>query len=293
MTDQQAVGTLHERILMGGADLHMHSTISDGTSPPDRLADEVCAAGLVTVSLTDHDSLAGTSIMNQRLRELSVNGVKTPLLIPGIELSVEGYQRELHLLAYYPYAEETKLQPYIDRQLKSRRRRNAQLCAKLGHLGYEITPAELRMEAKDGNAGRPHAARILVRKGYFTSVQQAFDQLLADDQAGYVPRHNPSLMEALEEIKRTGGVSVLAHPANYGWLRCPDTLLWRLSEMKEQGLAGVETIHGETSLKDSAIIAEAADKLGLLKTVGSDYHGENKINVRLLNGTQDFSRYLG
>ncbi len=292
MADREAVRTLHERILIGGADLHMHSAVSDGTTPPDRLADEVCAAGLSTVSLTDHDSLAGIPIMSRRLRELSMNGVKTPLLIPGIELSVEGFQRELHLLAYYPNADETKLQPYIERQLRSRQQRNVQLCAKLGRLGYEITPAELKLEAKDGNAGRPHVARILVRKGYFTSVQQAFDQLLADDQAGYVPRHNPSLEEALVEIKRTGGVSVLAHPANYGWLHHPDTLSRKLKEMKEQGLAGVETIHGETSLKDSAIVAKVADKLNLLKTVGSDYHGENKINVRLLNGTQDFSCYL-
>lgn len=291
MRINQKVQLLYERILVGKVDLHMHSTASDGTTSPADLAEAVCAAGLLTVALTDHDTLAGIQPMRARLSELAATGIAVPRFIPGVEVSVTNFGRELHLLAYYPDSDEKRLQPYLDAQQQSRFLRNVKLCSKLQSLGYEIDPREMTALARGRNAGRPHAARILVRKGYFHSVREAFERLLADGREGYVPRYNPSAADALKEIRKTGGVSVLAHPANYGWLEHPEDLTAHLRVLQEMGLEGVEVIHGETSLRDSRIIADSADALGLLKTVGSDYHGENKTDVRLFTESDDFASF--
>lgn len=286
------VQLLYEMILVGKIDLHMHTTASDGTDTPAELADKLCATGLKTVALTDHDTFAGIPLLKQRLAEIKSMGNAVPKVISGVELSVKGYGRELHLLAYYPAGGSSKLQPYLDQQLLSRKERNIKLCAKLSALGYDITPGELEAEARGRNAGRPHAARILVRKGYFKTIREAFDKLLADNQNGYVPRHNPPIEEALRVVNETGGVTVLAHPANYGWVEDEDLLYCCLNELKQLGLAGVEVIHGETSFAESKVIKRVAEKLDLLKTCGSDYHGMNKIDVPLFTAETDFAAYL-
>lgn len=280
-------------VRVGGCDLHMHSRASDGTLSPAELAVAVSESGLKTVALTDHDSVSGVADMQTALSELAASGQPVPRLIPGTELSVDGYGRELHLLGYFVSGDPMDLQPYLAEHMATRMARNRLLCERLQALGYGLTIDELLREAGGRQAGRPHAARLLCKKGYFSSVQAAFEALLADGRPGYVPRHRAPVEAAIAAIRRAGGVPVLAHPALYGWTRDPGKLSANLAGLQAVGLAGVEVIHGETKRADSAVIAAAAERLGLLRTVGSDFHGANKPHVPLIDATADFSPWLG
>lgn len=271
----------------------MHSRASDGTLSPAELAEAVTRAGLKTVALTDHDSVGGVAAMQAGLAALAAAGQAVPRLIPGTELSVDGSGRELHLLGYFVSGDPMALQPYLAEHLATRMARNRLLCERLQALGYSLTMDELLREAGGRQAGRPHAARLLCRKGYFPSIQAVFDVLLADGRPGYVPRHRAPVAAAVAAIRRAGGIPVLAHPALYGWTKDPADLVAKLAGLKALGLAGVEVIHGETARADSSVIAAAAQTLGLLRTIGSDFHGAVKPDVPLIDADTDFSPWLG
>lgn len=279
---------LQERINQGGCDLHMHSTESDGTLTPTELAAAVIEKGLQTVALTDHDNLSGIEEMQSALYELAKDkDIRPPVLIPGTELSVDGMGGELHLLAYFPDGKWQGLMPYLERQNHSRTERNIAMCKRLTDLGYPVTYDEVCAESQGEVIARPHFARVLVKKGFVVSISDAFNRLLGDGKPGYMNRVRPTVSEAIFEIKRLGGLSVLAHPYQYGWVKEPEKLKTRLRQLATCGLDGVEVVHGQTPAQAWRVIADCANDLGLIKTMGSDFHGANKPGLDLYSGSED------
>jgi len=259
-------------------DLHTHSTVSDGSDPPARIAELAAAAGCASVALTDHDRLEGLAAARQRADELGVE------LIPGCELSCEA-PGTLHLLAYFIEDGEGPLQSELGALQKSRDDRNANLATRLGELGLPITLAEMEEEAGGSGAGRPHAAAILVRKGVVPTVQEAFDRWLAKGRPGYVEKGRLTLPDAVRLVKASGGLPVLAHPLSLNL--DPPALESAVGEMAEAGVVGLEAFYGRYSPAERETLAELARSHDLVATGGSDHHGTYKPDLSVGVGRGD------
>lgn len=254
-------------------DLHTHSSISDGTDTPAELMHAAVDAGLDVIALTDHDSTEGWSHAAAALPD----GLT---LVPGAELSCEwrtkaGWRISVHLLAYLfdPTSEAV-----VTEQLRLRAERRARLrlmAERMAADGLPIDPdALLAALPTDGSAGRPHLARALVTAGLVDSVDEAFARYLGDGRGYYVARTDTPVVQAIEMIAAAGGVTVLAHPWAYS--RGPTLTAEVIEQLAERGLTGIEVNHPNHEPSTRAELRELADRLDLLQTGSSDYHGTNK-----------------
>jgi predicted metal-dependent phosphoesterase TrpH len=256
-------------------DLHCHSTASDGTFAPAavvRLAKEV---GLTGLALTDHDTIGGVEEAGAEAKKLGID------FLPGIEISAEfPHPGTLHLLGYGVDPQSDVLRDMTRQLLEGRDNRNPKIVAKLQQLGVSITMDELEQEAGGNVVGRPHIAAILMRKGYVSSIKQAFDKYLAPGGAAYFDKERLSPAKALAMIKQSRGVSVLAHPVQ---LRLEnDSQLDRVvKDLVDLGLQGLEVIHSDHDAATIEKLSQLADRFGLVKTGGSDFHGSNKKGIQL------------
>lgn len=283
---------VEERIQLGAFDLHLHTTASDSSDSPDKVCQRVIANGLKTFAVTDHDNMTAIGQVGKCLQS-SGNEGKNIYFIPGVEMSVQ-QEREIHLLAYFPLGGYEKIEPFLREQQKSRELRNLNMISTLQSLGYDITLDDLNSSG-DHSVGRMQTALLLKARGYVKSTKQAFDEILGEGRPGYIERPRPPMKEAIWQIRKAGGLPVIAHPALYGWCRSasedhiPEILLERLGRFKEWGMLGVECFHGEASPETQQTIAKAAIRLGLLITGGSDDHGSNKLNTHMYNSDRKFS----
>ncbi len=284
------VEALQAALKEGACDLHMHSNYSDGTDTPAELLTKVSAAGLKTFALTDHDTIEGVFLMREIINKLRSLGRSLPYFIPGVEISSSLAGREVHVLGYFPEGEIKKLEPFLTKQRQARVRRNRAICEKLQELGFAIRYEELRGESAHV-LGKPHIAKLLQRKGYISTVQEAFDRFLDYGRPAHVPRDLPEVCESATRIRESGGIPVYAHPGDYG-IDDVDLIRQHILEVKKCGILGVEVCHGGTDAKLWAPIAQIAREEKMLKTVGSDYHGKNKPRISLFSQEQDFSAYL-
>lgn len=264
----------------GGCDLHLHSSASDGTLSAADLARASIEAGLRYVCLTDHDTLAGQEEFLRALRELS--GEISALV--GVELSTtydfRGRRAELHLLAYFGDLNQALgLQPYLDEQLRLRRKRNFALLARLQELGYQLSDDFAAGLEGDALIARPHFALELVARGYVSSVAAAFEELLGEGRPAYLDVSRPQLGEAISKIHEAGGLAVLAHPQKTPFFDFSP--LYGLSErsldfgrsLKRLGLDGIEVWHGDATRTEQLGLAALAHSVQLPRTAGSDFHG--------------------
>jgi len=281
---------LEERLRQGAVDLHLHTHASDGADAPEVVVRTAASAGLRTISITDHDTLAGIAPALAAAETLAAAGGPVPEIIPGIELSVDD-DREVHLLGYFPLGGHQRLDSFLQRQRSLRRDRNRKMAEVLLAMGMPVTlPDEGASPSPDPGGspgsghppvvGRLHAAQEMVRHGYVPSIRDAFDRYLSPGRPAYVERERPSLAEGIRVILEAGGVPVLAHPGLYGWCLGEPLvgrdLVARLARYRDLGLVGVEACHGETSQEKNREILGAALTLGLLPTQGSDCHGVSK-----------------
>ena len=242
------------------ADLHMHSTASDGVYAPDALMALAAGQGFTHVALTDHDSMAGIPAAREAAKRLGMQ------LIPGVELSCGG-QKEIHILGYGCDPEDTALRTFCERRVAQREERAEAMVQRLCALGKPIV-----RELARGAIARPHIARALLEAGHVTSVSDAFDRFLKPGKPAYVPKEDVKVAEAVRLIAQAGGVAVLAHPME---LKLGETQLQSLiGEWKAQGLAGVEAFHPSAQNNHAAFLMRMARREGLLVTGGSDFHGE-------------------
>ncbi|MBD2871465.1 PHP domain-containing protein [Paenibacillus arenilitoris] len=260
----------------GRADLHTHTTASDGMQSPAenvRLAKE---AGLAAVAITDHDTVAG-------VEAAVIEGGRIGIaVVPGVEVSTVAGGKDIHILGYYTNNKDERWLARLAGLRGTREQRNAMIVGKLQELGIAITMEDVLAAAKDGDSqsrhakegsiGRPHIAEALVRKGAVSTIKEAFDRYLAAGAAAYAnpPRVHP--LEAIAWIKEAGGTSVIAHPGLYG----DDALV---EELLGQGAQGVEAYHSDHSEEEEERYAKLAEKHGAIVTGGSDFHGSRQGQV--------------
>lgn len=248
------------------ADLHSHSSASDGTRPPAEVMRRAAAAGLDAIALTDHDTVSGIAAAASALP----SGLT---LIPGMELSCRRYGHSVHLLAYLFDPSHPELAAQIQAIRDSRVTRAREMVAKLAELGTGVTWDQVTAIADGGVIGRPHIARAMIANGVVGSIDEAFtSQWIGPGGRAHVRRYALDPAEAVRLVGAAGGVCVLAHPLaqTRGWL-IPDDLI---TELAAAGLAGVEVDHPGHSEADRSQLAGLVTKLGLVPTGGSDDHGE-------------------
>ena len=260
----------------GPVDLHAHTTASDGSLPPRDLVRLAREQGLAAVALTDHDTLAG---LPEALAAGEEHGVE---VVPGIELSaVLDDGTEVHMLGYLLDTGDPTLGGLLTRTVRFRNARNARIVERLRALGCDITLEEVQAEAGDGaSVGRPHLASVLVRKGYASSIQDAFDRYLAEGKAAHVPKQNLTPAAAIRAIHAAGGLAVLAHPFTIPADRRADTI----GALARDGLDGLEVLYPKHDAPLRAALTQEAERWGLVATGGSDFHGTRKPDVALGSG---------
>ncbi|MBS4023434.1 MAG: PHP domain-containing protein [Dethiobacter sp.] len=242
------------------ADLHIHTTASDGLLTPQEVVASAARLGLHAISVTDHDTVDG-------LKEAVQAAEKTSLeVIPGIELSTEHRDKEIHILGYYIDINNYELSLLLAALQKSRAGRAEKMVEKLESLGKNIEMKSVSRIAGRAAPGRPHIARALLERGYVKNMKQAFDELIGHQGPAYVERFKLTPQEAINIIKKAGGVAVWAHPGLTG-----DNSL--LKEFLCSGLQGLEVYHPEHSWHAVSRYRSLAREWGLLVTGGSDYHG--------------------
>jgi len=246
--------------------MHCHSSASDGTRHPAEVIRRAAAAGVTSLALTDHDTVAGlTDAASARPAGFT--------LIPGMELSCRRDGKSVHLLAYLFDAEHSELAAQCREIRESRLARAQAIVARLAELGVDVTWEQVRRIAGDGVVGRPHIARAMIEAGVVSSVAEAFTpEWIGPGGRAHVRRYALDPGRAIALVRAAGGVSVLAHPraASRGGL-VPDALI---AELAAVGLGGIEVAHPDHEPGDRAALRALADGLGLVATGGSDDHGQ-------------------
>lgn len=256
-------------------DLHVHSTVSDGTVSPERLAER--GRNFAVMALTDHDNVDGVRRFLDESERIGACGVR----LAGLELSIEpgeGYRR-FHLLCLGIDPENERLLAFLDRVRDGRNERNREICAKLAAMGYAFGIEELHKYANGRIVARPHIARVMMDHGWVASVADAFARFLGDGAPAYVPRYRPPQEDALEAVHAAGGAAVMAHPRY--WTDDAAKLRVGLARLKEMGLDGVEAVYQANLPGETVEHLRVAREIGLPVTAGSDYHGANKPNIKL------------
>jgi len=265
-------------------DLHAHTNASDGSLAPAELVDRAVALGLEALAICDHDTFAGYDEAVPLARRAGLD------LVCALELSTKMPRpgkpkgRSVHVLGYFLWEPPPQdFREWLSELQAARRDRNRRLADKLQSLGVDIRLEEVEALGRT-LAGRPHFAQILVRKGYVSTVQQAFDVYLDESAKAYVDRKEPSFDEGVRRILDAGGLPSLAHPlrlSNRKGGRLDDLI----GEMVDAGLRGIEVFYSEHSAADVARFQSFAQRYGLAITGGSDFHGDTKPGIELGTGS--------
>lgn len=251
---------------MGWVDLHLHTTASDGVMSPSVLVRYAKAKGLRAIAITDHDTVGGVSEGLVAGSELEFE------VIPGIEISAEHSPGSMHLLGYFLDIEHPLLTERLRFLQKARAERNPKIIEKLNRLGIRITYEEVVRASGGGQVGRPHFAQVLLEKGYVRSFQEAFERFLTKGAPAYVDKLRFSPRDALQLIRKAGGVPVLAHPNTLD-VKGGGELEKLVTGLVAQGLVGIEVYYPEHTALQTAEYRLLAERHRLLMTGGTDYHG--------------------
>ncbi len=269
----------------GGIDLHIHTTASDGTLTPKEVILKALEHKLKAIAITDHDTLAGSKDALQA-------GIPSPLnFLTGVEISAApppfyAGSGSFHLLGYSIRLDDPALNHALEKLQQARKKRNPAIISRLNDLGIAITLDEVRQEAGEGQLGRPHIAKVLVKKGLAGSMNQAFDQYLGTNGPAYVDKYRIECRKAIELILGAGGIPVLAHP---GLLKCKtyDQFDELIAGLKEFGIQGVEVYYPEHGPEQTRLFAELAHHHNLLITGGTDFHGTIHPEIKMGSGKGD------
>lgn len=240
-------------------DLHTHTTASDGLLAPEALVALARDAGVGVLAVADHDSTDG---IEPGLAAATRAGME---LIPAVEINTDVDESEIHVLGYYIDHHQPWFQEFLGRLRDGRVNRAAKMVEKLNALGIRLDFARVRALAS-GAVGRPHVARALVGAGVVGSTEEAFEKYLGRNGPAYVERLKVSPPEAVQVILRAGGVPVLAHP---GW-GVKDEMI---PGLVDAGLEGLEVYYPDHTPAMVTRYLEIAQKLRLLVTGGTDFHG--------------------
>ncbi len=252
------------------ADLHIHTSASDGDLNPGKIVSWAHARGLDAIAITDHDTVAG---IPEAIRTGEEAGIR---IIPGVEISAIYEPGTMHILGYFPSYPQG-LEKALEGIQDARRKRCPRIIEKLNALGMPVTAHEVAEIARDAQIGRPHIAKALIRGGYVRNYEEAFSQYLAKGRPAYVDKEKMTWEESLTLIHEYGGLPVLAHPFTLELQSHELRLL--MERLVSGGLKGVEIFYPEHSRAQKKLYRSLARDLGLFATGGTDYHGTARNSV--------------
>ena len=260
------------------ADLHIHSSYSDGYLSPEEIIDLAKKQGVKYISITDHDTIASQYITKKNIEGISI--------IPGIEFSTEYKDMELHILGYFIDIDNDRLNETVNRLRKSRIDRAKEILKRLEKNNIHIDINEVKVSDLS-SIGRGNIAKIIVEKGYADNYKEAFTNYLMKGKSAYVKGEKLSLKETLSIINECGGIPVLAHPGKiYRRLEVENLI----KEFRCYGLKGIEVYHPSHSRDQINNFYNLSKKYKLLITGGSDFHGSS--NAELSLASQGISESL-
>ncbi len=242
------------------ADLHTHSTSSDGTFTAVEVAEHAAAIGLKAISLTDHDTVGGVSAA---IETGDKSGLK---VIPGIEMGSDVGGNDIHVLGYFVDIRDRSLLSTLDDLKIQRLSRAEEMCSRLSRENMPISLDDALAEAPGGVLTRAHIARAVVKKGYADSISSVFERWLGNGKPCFVPKYNLSVEQVIETIKSAGGLPVLAHPK----LSKVDN---QIASLVDNGLRGIEAYCLDHDKSDVKRYLKFVDRFKLVATGGSDCHG--------------------
>jgi predicted metal-dependent phosphoesterase TrpH len=265
-----------------GIDLHIHSTASDGSFTPAEILDHAQKLNLAAIAITDHDAIDGS-------REALRIGIPPSLnFLTGVEISAAHPpffpgSGSFHILGYDIHLDNRDLNQALSKLQDARKNRNPSILKLLNKLGFQISLDEVNQEVGEGQLGRPHIAYAMVKKGFVTSIDEAFDKYLGTRGLAYVDKYRIECEQAIQIIRAAGGVPVLAHPAllNIENDQKLDALLQNLMKI---GLAGIEVYYPGHTPQQIRQYTELAGKYGLLMTGGTDFHGTITPQIKMGSG---------
>jgi len=254
-------------VIRRDADLHVHTTHSDGACSPREVVIAAAQVGLAALAITDHDTVSALPPARDEAARLGVE------LVPGVELTCEYEGREVHLLGYF-FREHPALLAAVDRLREERVGRFAEMAGKLNELGLVVDLADVRRCFPRSVLGRRHLGEYLFRTRQTPTVRDAFDRYLADGKPACVPKARLDAFEALELVREAGGVVSWAHP--------PYNLKFEsLRRLAEAGLAAVETAGPGVQNRVGRRFRDWAGALDLVPTAGSDFHTADRPGRRV------------
>ncbi len=267
-------------------DLHIHSDASDGTLSPSEILDMAQELNLSAIAITDHDTIDGSKKAMERGIPPSVK------FLTGVEISAVPppsfpCSGSFHLLGYNIRIDDPDFNHTLNLLQDVRKRRNPQIIERLNGLGIPISLNEIVDDFGEGQIGRPHIARLMVKKGFVKSVNEAFDQYLGKGKPAYVDKYRATCHQAIDMILNAGGIPVLAHPGLLNPVH--DEPLEKLIHiLKDMGLKGIEVYYPEHSQERIALYMKIANDYKLMMTGGTDFHGSLKPDIKMGTGKGNF-----
>lgn len=253
---------------MRAVDLHTHTCRSDGSKTPTELVDYALKKGLSAIAITDHDTVAGLEEAIEYAKDKDIE------VIPGIELSTEYQGKDIHIVGLDIDYKSKEFTNYLEEFVDSRDTRNIKMCKLLSDMGLTMTYEELKAEYAGSVITRAHYARFMLKRGYVTSLAEAFERYIGDNCPCFLPREKITPTKGVELIIKAGGIPILAHPMLYGMSF--ERLQGLVDIMKVAGLMGIEAIYTTNTTSDERETREFAKRNNLLISGGSDYHGVAK-----------------
>lgn len=259
-------------------DLHVHSNCSDGTLSPEDLVHLAIKKKLRAFALTDHDTTDGIA-----LAQLAIANSNSNLeLIPGIELSTNYHEKDIHIVGLDIDKDNVYFQKSLCEFQNSRHLRNLKMITKLQEHGIDITEEKMLASFGESVWTRAHFGRYLQDHGYVSNLWDAFPKYLGDDAPCFVPREKVTPFQGIQLIHEGGGSAVLAHPLSYNLT--PDELDTLVAKLTRAGLDGIEVFYSMNRYGDENRMKLLAKKYGLKPSGGSDFHGSNKPSIQLGTG---------
>lgn len=256
-------------------DLHLHTTASDGKLTPSQLVELAIQRGFGIMAVTDHDSTEGVEEARG-----TAKGYPQLTVIPGVEMSTDIVDNEVHVLGYYVNCADVAFQAILKRLRDSRVLRAKSMVDKLAKLGMHIDWNRVVELANGGAIGRPHVAQALLERGYVPTMQEAFARYIGRKGPAYAEREKLTPVEAVHLIKQVRGLPVLAHPGDI------DKLDEMIVQMKQAGMVGMEVYYNGYSRDTIQSLLAKARQYELIPTGGSDFHGQENDPEKDLGSAQ-------
>jgi predicted metal-dependent phosphoesterase TrpH len=263
-------------------DLHMHTTSSDGRCTPEELVLRAWTAGIRTMSVTDHDTMAGVRPAMQAAEQRGIT------VVPGIEITSVHRGKDVHVLAYFLSESTPGLQEMLSSQRKQRIERAMEIADRLARLGapIDVQPLIAAASAPGGKSlARPQIAQALIAAGHVTTVAEAFEKYLSEDSPAYVPHRGAAPAEVVALVVAGGGIASLAHPG----YRPQDDII---PGLVDAGLQAIEVFHSSHDAAAEAHYLALATQHNRLITGGSDYHGEGTRRAEFFGVTNLPQKYF-